>query len=56
MNSSLPELSGIAVLLPVVVPVPPAIGPKTKDIDLEKRRDVVNAYRLDILKKRMSVL
>lgn len=52
MNSSLPELSGVAVLLPVVVPVPPAIGPKTKDIDLEKRRDVVNVYRFYILKRK----
>lgn len=36
MDAGLPELSGIAVLLPVVVPVSPTVCPKTKDIHLRE--------------------
>lgn len=36
MDASLPELSGVAVLFPVVVPVSPAVCPETKHIHLEE--------------------
>lgn len=39
MDTGLPELSGVAVLLPVVVPVSPAVRSKTKDIHLEESGD-----------------
>lgn len=35
VDAGLPELSGVAVLLPVVVPVPTAVGPEAKDVDLK---------------------
>lgn len=38
VDAGLPELSGVAVLLPVVVPVPTAVGPEAKDVDLEDSR------------------
>lgn len=38
VDSSLPELSRVTVLLPVVVPVSPAVGPEAKDVHLEERR------------------
>lgn len=34
VDPGFPELSGVAVLLPVVVPVSPAVRPKTKHIHL----------------------
>lgn len=34
MDAGLPELAGVAVLLPVVVPVPAAVSPKTKHVHL----------------------
>lgn len=40
MDTSLPELSGVAVLFPVVVPVSPAVCPETKHIHLEESRRV----------------
>lgn len=36
VDAGLPELSGVAVLLPVVVPVSPAVRPETKHINLEE--------------------
>lgn len=38
MDAGLPEFPRVAVLLPVVVPVSTAVGPKAKDIDLEDSR------------------
>lgn len=35
VDAGLPEFSRVAVLLPVVVPVPTAVRPKAEDIDLE---------------------
>lgn len=36
VDAGLPELSGVTVLLPVVVPVSPAVCPETKHIHLEE--------------------
>ena len=36
MDAGLPELSGVAVLLPVVVPVSPTVRPKTEDVHLDE--------------------
>lgn len=38
VDPGLPEFSRVAVLLPVVVPVSTAVGPKAKDVDLEDSR------------------
>lgn len=46
VDPGLPEFSGVAVLLPVVVPVPTAVRPKAKDVDLEDSRGPVrNRYQ-----------
>lgn len=39
MHAGLPELSGIAVLFPVVVPVATAVCSKTKHIHLKKKKE-----------------
>lgn len=38
VHAGLPELARVAVLLPVVVPVPAAVGAEAKDVDLEDGR------------------
>lgn len=39
VNAGLPELSGVAVLLPVVVPVSSTVCAETEDVDLEGERE-----------------
>lgn len=45
VDAGLPELSGVAVLLPVVVPVPTAVRPEAEDVDLEDTRPSYSPVR-----------
>lgn len=51
MNTCFTELSRVAVLFPVVVPVPPAVCTKAKYIhlDIKQRTDEIIQYTLQIL-------
>lgn len=48
MDAGLPELPGVPVLLPVVVPVSSAVGSETEDIylveDRESEEDIITLY------------
>lgn len=45
MDAGLPELPGVPVLLPVVVPVSSAVGSETEDIHLvESEEDIITLY------------
>lgn len=56
VDAGLPELSGVAVLLPVVVPVSSTVCPESKHIHLEESRRVVQhdprIYRMHLCKKK----
>ena len=49
VDAGLPELSGVAVLLPVMVPVSSAVRPKSKHIDLEESKFEVTNVSVEIL-------
>lgn len=48
MDTCFTELSRVAVLLPVVVPVPPAVCPKPEYIHLDQNRKQVKSNRLQM--------
>ncbi|TNN71123.1 Alanine--tRNA ligase, cytoplasmic [Liparis tanakae] len=50
VDAGLPELSGVAVLFPVVVPIPPAVCPETKHIHLRESQEAL------VIQTRSSVL